>query len=83
MSEKIAVIGGTGQLGSALAKRLAKAGREVIIGSRRADAAVAKASELGFGLSGMSNADAAAAADIVIVTVPFAVQAATLEDISP
>jgi 8-hydroxy-5-deazaflavin:NADPH oxidoreductase len=83
MSSTIAIIGGTGNLGSALAWRLARAGRAVIIGSRTADSAATKADELGHGLTGMPNADAAAAADLVIVTVPFAAQAATLEDIRP
>jgi NADPH-dependent F420 reductase len=83
MSSKIAVIGGTGNLGSALAWRLARAGRDVVIGSRTAESAQAKAAELGHGLTGMANADAAKAADIVFVTVPFAAQAATLEDIKP
>lgn len=83
MSSKIAIIGGTGHLGSALAWRLARAEREVIIGSRTQESAAAKAAELGHGLTGMANAAAAAAADLVIVTVPFAAQAATLEDIKP
>jgi 8-hydroxy-5-deazaflavin:NADPH oxidoreductase len=83
MSSKIAIIGGTGNLGSALAWRLARAGRGVIIGSRTAESAVAKAAELSHGLTGMANADAAAAADLVIITVPFSAQAATLEDIKP
>jgi 8-hydroxy-5-deazaflavin:NADPH oxidoreductase len=83
MSSKIAIIGGTGHLGSALAWRLARAGRDVIIGSRTQDSAAAKAAELGHGLTGMANADAAATADLVIVTVPFAAQAATQEDIKP
>jgi 8-hydroxy-5-deazaflavin:NADPH oxidoreductase len=83
MNSKIAIIGGTGNLGSALAWRLARVGQDVVIGSRTAESATAKADELGHGLKGMSNADAAAAADLVIVTVPFAAQAATLEDIKP
>ena len=83
MSSTIAVIGGTGNLGSALAWRLARAGHAVIIGSRTAESAVAKANELGHGLTGLSNADAARAADVVFVTVPFAAQASTLKDIKP
>jgi 8-hydroxy-5-deazaflavin:NADPH oxidoreductase len=83
MSSKIAVIGGTGNLGSALAWRLARAGHSVVIGSRTTESATAKAEELGHGLTGMSNADAAKTADIVFVTVPFAAQTATLEDIKP
>jgi 8-hydroxy-5-deazaflavin:NADPH oxidoreductase len=83
MSQTIAVIGGTGQLGSALAWRLAKAGHAVIIGSRAADTASARAAELGHGIVGMANADAAQAGDIVLVTVPFSAQAATLAEIKP
>ena len=84
MSEQvIAVIGGTGKLGAALARRLAKAGRKVVIGSRSAESAERKAAELGFGLAGLANADAAAAADMVVVTVPFEAQEATLADIAP
>ena len=81
MGKTIAVVGGTGQLGSAIAWRLARAGYQVTIGSRSAESAQAKAAELGHGLTGMANADAAAGADIVLVTVPFSAQAGTLEDI--
>ena len=81
--ETIAVVGGTGNLGAAIAWRLARAGYEVIIGSRKAEAAVEKAAELGQGLKGMANADAAAAAGLIIVTVPFAAQENTLADIRP
>jgi len=79
----IAVIGGTGKLGSALARRWAKSGCRVIIGSRAAEAASKAAAELGHGLSGMSNAEAAKLADLIVVTVPFAAQEATLLDIAP
>ncbi|WP_016747476.1 NADPH-dependent F420 reductase [Rhizorhabdus wittichii] len=82
-TETIAVIGGTGKLGAAIARRLAKAGRKVIIGSRSAESARKTAQELGFGLAGATNADAAKAGDIVIVTVPFAAQAGTLAEIAP
>jgi 8-hydroxy-5-deazaflavin:NADPH oxidoreductase len=82
-SETIAIVGGTGKLGAAIARRLAKAGRTVVIGSRAAESAQQAAQELGFGLTGLSNAEAAAAGDIVIVTVPFAAQEATLADIAP
>ena len=82
-TETIAVLGGTGNLGAALARRLAKAGRKVIIGSRKLESAQKAAAELGFGLTGLANPDATAAADIVIVTVPFAAQEGTLTDIAP
>ena len=76
----LAVIGGTGALGSGLARRLAEAGYPLIIGSR--DAARAKETAAGISVAegdtpprGMSVADAAKAADIVILAVPFAGQA--------
>ena len=81
--DKIAVIGGTGNLGSALARRWAKSGLNVLIGSRSAQSAQQKAIELGFGILGTTNADAAAKADIVVVTVPFAAQEGTLAEIAP
>src|SRR3546814_4182755 len=85
MSEEktIAVVGGTGNLGAALARRWAKAGLKVIIGSRTKEGAESAAASLGFGLSGMTNGDAAAAADIVVVTVPWGAQEGTLADIAP
>ena len=83
MSQSIAIVGGTGHLGAAIAWRLARAGRTVTIGSRNADSAREKAAEIGHGLTGTGNAEAAAAADIVIVTVPFSAQEATLRDIAP
>src|ERR1700712_746132 len=81
--ETIAVVGGTGNLGAAIAWRLARAGHPVIIGSAKPAAPIEKAAELGHGLTGMANAEAAAAASLVIVTVPFAAQEATLADIKP
>lgn len=80
---RIAVIGGTGKLGAALARRWARSGLDVVIGSRSAESACTKAAELGFGLSGARNADAAAGADIVVITVPFAAQESTLAEIAP
>ncbi|MGD9812413.1 MAG: NADPH-dependent F420 reductase [Sphingobium sp.] len=70
-------------MGAAIARRLAKAGRRVVIGSRSSESAAKAAEELGFDLTGAANADAAAACDIVIVTVPFAAQGATLAGIAP
>jgi NADPH-dependent F420 reductase len=83
LDQAIAVVGGTGKLGSAIARRLAKAGRKVIIGSRSADSAAKAAAELGFGLTGRTNVEAATAGSLVIVTVPFAAQEATLREIAP
>ena len=62
---KVAVIGGTGSFGVALAKRLAAAGYDVVIGSRDAERALAAAADLG--VEGATNADAARAADLVVL----------------
>jgi NADPH-dependent F420 reductase len=69
----IAILGGTGDQGRGLARRFALAGNPVIIGSRSAERAVAAAQALGadLGIRGMANPDAAAAADVVIVAVPW------------
>lgn len=84
----VAIIGGTGDLGTGLAIRLAAAGYAVVIGSR----AAAKAAEAAARLTvpagttaprGLANADAAAAAEVVIITVPFATHDAILEEIRP
>lgn len=82
-TETIAIVGGTGKLGAAIARRLAKAGRKVIIGSRSAESAQNIADKFGLGLTGKANADAAREADHIIVTVPFAAQEATLAEIAP
>jgi len=81
----LAVIGGTGHLGGALARRWVKAGYHVLVGSRDAakarDAASALARECNVSVEGGANRDVADRADIIVVTVPFASQAATLGDI--
>ena len=77
----IAVIGGTGDLGRGIVRRLAKAGHDVTIGSRAAEKAKAAADEmasLGLTLGHAANEDAAMGKDIVIVTVPYESQASTL-----
>jgi len=81
--QTIAIVGGTGNLGSAIGRRLAKAGYRVVIGSRVAASAVDEAERIGHGATGAVNAEAAAAGDVVLVTVPFGAQAATLQDIIP
>jgi len=69
----VAVLGGTGDQGRGLARRLAAAGNPVIIGSRSAQRAADAAAGLGGvpGIRGMANEDAARAADVVIVAVPY------------
>jgi 8-hydroxy-5-deazaflavin:NADPH oxidoreductase len=77
----IAIVGGTGDLGFGLALHLARAGEEVIIGSRseeRGEEAARRANELlegGATLGGAENTQAVAAAAVVFVTVPYAGQA--------
>jgi NADPH-dependent F420 reductase len=69
----IAFLGGTGPQGRGLARRFAAAGLDVVLGSRSAERAVEAAavlSELGR-VRGASNAEAAAAGDIVLVVVPW------------
>jgi NADPH-dependent F420 reductase len=69
----IGVLGGTGDQGRGLARRLAMAGHRVIIGSRDAGRAAAAAATVGSApqVTGVSNEDAARAADVVIAAVPF------------
>lgn len=79
----VAVVGGTGELGSGLAYQLARAGYEVLIGSRSAERAEAAAAALtarvpGASVQGRDNAAAAAGAELVLMTVPFASHEATL-----
>ncbi len=65
---KIAVVGGTGDFGLALATRLAEAGEDVVIGSRDAERAREKAAEAG-AAGGAANADAVQGVDIVVLAV--------------
>lgn len=93
MAHRIALIGGTGPEGRGLATRFALAGHTVVIGSRNAARASDAATEVttrlraaGHGhvqMAGASNADAAAGADIVVLTVPYEAQRATLEALAP
>ena len=110
----IGIVGGTGDVGRGLARRWARAGYSVIIGSRRADSAAAAASALnqaaqtegwarpaakaGAGteaeaeveveveqspaVRGLDNNAAAQRAELLVLTVPFAAQSATLKSIA-
>lgn len=84
----IAVLGGTGKEGGGLALRWAHKGHKVILGSRTADraeeAAAVMRETLGAGaqVSGMANPDAAAKADLVVLSVPYAAQQATVQDVA-
>jgi 8-hydroxy-5-deazaflavin:NADPH oxidoreductase len=90
-NQLIAIIGGTGDQGKGLALRWAKKGFEIVIGSRdreraRAASAEARATLKASGadnvnLDGATNADAAASAQIIVLTVPFAAHISTLKEI--
>ena len=83
----IAVLGGTGKEGSGLAFRWAHAGFTVIVGSRTAERAAAAAAELTALLAGratvtgLGNLDAAKAAAIVVLAVPYAAQRSTAMEV--
>ncbi len=77
----IAILGGTGDLGSGLAKRWLAAGYSVVIGSRSAEKAQAFAKELGGGARGDDNVGAAKSAEIVVLAVPFGSHDATLREV--
>ena len=84
-SMNIVIIGGTGALGSGLALRWAKAGHKVTIGSRDGGRAASVAADLsakaGAEIAGDENAAAAQAGDLVVMAVPYASHAATLDSI--
>jgi NADPH-dependent F420 reductase len=83
--ETIAILGGTGDQGLGLALRFARAGRRVVIGSRKLERAVEAAEQIAkqtpeaVGIEGRENADAVAGASIVILSVPFEHMADTLK----
>lgn len=88
MTHTIALVGGTGPEGRGLATRFALAGHRVIIGSREAERAVAAAIAVadripdhGDALSGTTNAEAVAAAEIVVITVPYDGHVSTIESL--
>lgn len=92
-SKRIAILGGTGALGTGLVRRWTQAGHAVIIGSRTLEKAEVALAELKqvmaewgatqLDVAAMENLDAARAADIVVLTVPFAHQKSTLEHVRP
>lgn len=82
----IGVIGGTGNLGAALARRWAKAGHRVLIGSRAADRAMEAAQrlsrELDVEVGGGENASVADQAELIVMAVPFSSQESALDEIA-
>ena len=84
--ETIAILGGTGDLGTGLAIRWSKAGYKIVIGSRtleKAQAAVAALQEISpeTPAEAMENLDASGAGDIVVLTVPAEHQISTLDHV--
>jgi 8-hydroxy-5-deazaflavin:NADPH oxidoreductase len=86
MTKTIAIIGGTGNEGPGLGLRWARAGYNVIIGSRQAEKAETVANDLNQRLGqtlikGLNNEAAAKMADICVLTVPYQVQEFTLSSL--
>lgn len=91
LKQRIAIIGGTGDQGKGLALRWARAGFEIVIGSRASERAQDAAAEMratldksggaASAINGALNSEAAASVSIVVLTVPFAAQLATLKEI--
>jgi 8-hydroxy-5-deazaflavin:NADPH oxidoreductase len=88
----LAFLGGTGDQGRGLARRLALAGHPILLGSRSVDRAEAAAASVRHSLpapagpadvQGLANADAAARAEVVVVAVPYDGHAALLRDVAP
>lgn len=84
--DAIAILGGTGDQGLGLALRFAKAGRRVVIGSRKPERAKRAAAEViaavsGAQVTGAGNPEACQQAGIVILSVPFEHMASTLKGI--
>jgi 8-hydroxy-5-deazaflavin:NADPH oxidoreductase len=82
----IAILGGTGHEGGALALRWANAGYAIIVGSRSADKAAKACAEINQRIGRdaatfAGNREAAARADIIVLTVPYAAQQATVEEV--
>ncbi len=89
MSRIIAILGGTGPEGTGLAYRWARAGETIVLGSRdaqRANDAAKRIGEKAGGsgrIRGAENSQAAAEADIAVLTVPFTGHAALLKQLKP
>ncbi|MBX3181585.1 MAG: NADPH-dependent F420 reductase [Polyangiaceae bacterium] len=81
---KIAIVGGTGKEGRGIALRWARAGHQVTLGSRDAARAQEKAAELssaGTAIAGDDNRAACEAAEVVLITVPYAGHEAVLREL--
>lgn len=87
MGRKVGILGGTGPEGSGLAYRLARAGEEIVIGSRDAQRAAETAAKLRARIGGPAkiegaeNATTASQCNVVVLTVPFSGCAALLKQL--
>ena len=86
MADAIPIIGGTGALGYGLAVRWARAGEQIVIGSREAGRAQEAAERIGAevegaAIEGLENGEAATRGPIVFLTVPFRAQSETLTNL--
>lgn len=79
--DPVPIIGGTGALGFGLARRLAREGVPVVIGSRDAGRAAEAAGRVGEGAEGYVNAEAAVSGPVVLLCVPFRSQSETLTNL--
>jgi hypothetical protein len=85
----VAFLGGTGDQGRGLARRMAIAGHPVILGSRQAEKAQAAAAELAPTVpdaslvTGVTNEEAAARGDVVVVAVPWEGHEALITGLAP
>jgi NADPH-dependent F420 reductase len=77
---KVAVVGGTGDFGLALAQRLVAAGDDVVVGSRDAERAAEKAAEIG--ARGAANVDAVRGVDLVVLAVKAEAALPTAESLA-
>jgi len=77
---KVAVVGGTGDFGLALAQRLVEAGEDVVIGSRDAERAREKAAEVG--AAGAANEDAVRGVDLVVLATKAEAALPTAESLA-
>ena len=78
----VGVLGGTGPQGRGLARRWARAGFEVRLGSRDARRAADTAATLGENVTGLGNGACAAESDVVVVAVPYAGMADLLDEVA-
>ena len=77
---RVAVVGGTGDFGLALAQRLVAAGEDVVVGSRDAERARAKGAEVG--AAGAANEDAVRRVDLVVLATKAEAALPTAESLA-